>query len=84
MPYIFFAILPTPYWNQYWEHEDLYSNFPAQVYNLVLPQNLSAYNTRLFKKESEGKRCYEVRLASAVKKGEEIKTEYSKMNLIYR
>ncbi|XP_027032578.2 dipeptidyl peptidase 3 [Tachysurus fulvidraco] len=31
-------------------------------------KNLSAYNTRLFKKESEGKRCYEVRLASAVKK----------------
>ncbi|KAI4887872.1 hypothetical protein NFI96_015080, partial [Prochilodus magdalenae] len=32
-------------------------------------KNLSAYNTRLFKKESDGKRCYEVRLASAVKKG---------------
>ncbi|XP_062867238.1 dipeptidyl peptidase 3 [Trichomycterus rosablanca] len=31
-------------------------------------KNLSAYNTRLFKKESDGKRCYEVRLASAVKK----------------
>lgn len=31
-------------------------------------KNLSAYNTRLFKKESEGKRFYEVRLASAVKK----------------
>uniref|UniRef100_A0AAR2JCZ2 Dipeptidyl peptidase 3 n=1 Tax=Pygocentrus nattereri TaxID=42514 RepID=A0AAR2JCZ2_PYGNA len=31
-------------------------------------KNLSAYNTRLFKKESDGKRCYEVRLAAAVKK----------------
>ncbi|TSL04314.1 Dipeptidyl peptidase 3 [Bagarius yarrelli] len=31
-------------------------------------KKLSAYNTRLFRKESEGKRCYEVRLASAVKK----------------
>lgn len=31
-------------------------------------KNLSAYNTRLFKKECDGKRCYEVRLASAVKK----------------
>ncbi|KAM9451195.1 dipeptidyl peptidase 3 isoform 1-T3 [Clarias gariepinus] len=31
-------------------------------------KNLSAYNTRLFKKVSEGKRHYEVRLASAVKK----------------
>ncbi|KAF7697226.1 dipeptidyl peptidase 3 [Silurus meridionalis] len=31
-------------------------------------KNLSAYNTRLFKTESDGKRCYEVRLASAVKK----------------
>ncbi|XP_066502754.1 dipeptidyl peptidase 3 [Hoplias malabaricus] len=31
-------------------------------------KNLSAYNTRLFKTESEGKCCYEVRLASAVKK----------------
>lgn len=31
-------------------------------------KNLSAYNTRLFKKvEADGKRCYEVRLASAVK-----------------
>uniref|UniRef100_A0AAR2KSK0 Dipeptidyl peptidase 3 n=1 Tax=Pygocentrus nattereri TaxID=42514 RepID=A0AAR2KSK0_PYGNA len=28
-------------------------------------KNLSAYNTRLFKKESDGKRCYEVRLAAA-------------------
>uniref|UniRef100_A0AAR2M688 Dipeptidyl peptidase 3 n=1 Tax=Pygocentrus nattereri TaxID=42514 RepID=A0AAR2M688_PYGNA len=34
-------------------------------------KNLSAYNTRLFKKESDGKRCYEVRLAAAVKKGED-------------
>lgn len=49
------------------------ANFAPQVYNVLPPQNLSAYNTRLFKKESEGKRCYEVRLASAVKKGEEIK-----------
>uniref|UniRef100_A0A8C1AR22 Dipeptidyl peptidase 3 n=1 Tax=Cyprinus carpio carpio TaxID=630221 RepID=A0A8C1AR22_CYPCA len=32
-------------------------------------KNLSAYNTRLFKTEVDGKRCYEVRLASA-KKGE--------------
>ncbi|XP_057215981.1 dipeptidyl peptidase 3 [Triplophysa rosa] len=31
-------------------------------------KNLSAYNTRLFKTEVDGKRCYEVRLASAVKK----------------
>ncbi|XP_051960515.1 dipeptidyl peptidase 3-like [Xyrauchen texanus] len=31
-------------------------------------KNLSAYNTRLFKTELDGKRCYEVRLASAVKK----------------
>ncbi|XP_030638508.1 dipeptidyl peptidase 3 [Chanos chanos] len=31
-------------------------------------KNLSAYNTRLFKKDAEGKHCYEVRLASAVKK----------------
>lgn len=54
------------------------SYFPAQVCNIIPPQNLSAYNTRLFKKESDGKRCYEVRLASAVKKGEEIKKEYSK------
>lgn len=29
-------------------------------------KRLSAYNTRLFKKESGGKTCYEVRLASAV------------------
>uniref|UniRef100_A0A8C7W6P8 Dipeptidyl peptidase 3 n=1 Tax=Oncorhynchus mykiss TaxID=8022 RepID=A0A8C7W6P8_ONCMY len=33
-------------------------------------KNLSAYNTRLFKKKSEGKSCYEVRLASAVQEGE--------------
>uniref|UniRef100_A0A6Q2YUB3 Dipeptidyl peptidase 3 n=1 Tax=Esox lucius TaxID=8010 RepID=A0A6Q2YUB3_ESOLU len=33
-------------------------------------KNLSAYNTRLFKKKSEGKTCYEVRLASAVENGE--------------
>ncbi|CAL8265755.1 unnamed protein product [Merluccius merluccius] len=31
-------------------------------------KNLSAYNTRLFKKENGGKMCYEVRLASAVQK----------------
>ncbi|KAM3868612.1 dipeptidyl peptidase 3 [Diretmus argenteus] len=31
-------------------------------------QNLSAYNTRLFKRENGGKACYEVRLASAVQK----------------
>ncbi|XP_029557347.1 dipeptidyl peptidase 3-like [Salmo trutta] len=31
-------------------------------------KNLSAYNTRLFKKKSEGKASYEVRLASAVQK----------------
>ncbi|XP_056140774.1 dipeptidyl peptidase 3 isoform X2 [Lampris incognitus] len=31
-------------------------------------KNLSAYNTRLFKKENGGKACYEVRLASAVQK----------------
>ncbi|XP_051903615.1 dipeptidyl peptidase 3 [Hippocampus zosterae] len=31
-------------------------------------KKLSAYNTRLFKKENGGKTCYEVRLASAVKK----------------
>uniref|UniRef100_A0A4W4DY76 Dipeptidyl peptidase 3 n=1 Tax=Electrophorus electricus TaxID=8005 RepID=A0A4W4DY76_ELEEL len=37
-------------------------------------KKLSAYNTRLFKKESAGKHCYEVRLASAVKKGEERRT----------
>uniref|UniRef100_A0A8C2B3T7 Dipeptidyl peptidase 3 n=1 Tax=Cyprinus carpio TaxID=7962 RepID=A0A8C2B3T7_CYPCA len=30
-------------------------------------KNLSAYNTRLFKTEIDGKRCYEVRLASAEK-----------------
>uniref|UniRef100_A0A8C6TME1 Dipeptidyl peptidase 3 n=1 Tax=Neogobius melanostomus TaxID=47308 RepID=A0A8C6TME1_9GOBI len=30
-------------------------------------KKLSAYNTRLFKKENGGKTCYEVRLASAVK-----------------
>ncbi|KAK7925906.1 hypothetical protein WMY93_008216 [Mugilogobius chulae] len=30
-------------------------------------KKLSAYNTRLFKKEDGGKTCYEVRLASAVK-----------------
>jgi len=35
----------------------------------VRVQNLSAYNTRLFKKESGGKPCYEVRLASAEQKG---------------
>lgn len=33
-------------------------------------QKLSAYNTRLFKKENGAKTCYEVRLASAVKKGQ--------------
>ena len=33
-------------------------------------QKLSAYNTRLFKKEGGGKTCYEVRLASAVTTGE--------------
>uniref|UniRef100_A0A667YRT1 Dipeptidyl peptidase 3 n=1 Tax=Myripristis murdjan TaxID=586833 RepID=A0A667YRT1_9TELE len=33
-------------------------------------QNLSAYNTRLFKRENGGKACYEVRLASAVQKGQ--------------
>ncbi|CAG11740.1 unnamed protein product, partial [Tetraodon nigroviridis] len=31
-------------------------------------KKLSAYNTRLFKRESGGKACYEVRLASAVQK----------------
>ncbi|XP_034033982.1 dipeptidyl peptidase 3 isoform X1 [Thalassophryne amazonica] len=31
-------------------------------------QKLSAYNTRLFKSDSGGKACYEVRLASAVQK----------------
>ncbi|KAF3841052.1 hypothetical protein F7725_006914 [Dissostichus mawsoni] len=31
-------------------------------------KKLSAYNTRLFKREKEGKACYEVRLASAVQK----------------
>lgn len=31
-------------------------------------KKLSAYNTRLFKKEDGGKACYEVRLASAVQK----------------
>lgn len=39
-------------------------------YYAVIIKNLSAYNTRLFKTEVDGKRCYEVRLASAVKKGE--------------
>uniref|UniRef100_A0A8C1NY53 Dipeptidyl peptidase 3 n=1 Tax=Cyprinus carpio TaxID=7962 RepID=A0A8C1NY53_CYPCA len=34
-------------------------------------KNLSAYNTRLFKTEIDGKRCYEVRLASA-EKGDEV------------
>uniref|UniRef100_A0A3Q4GHS9 Dipeptidyl peptidase 3 n=1 Tax=Neolamprologus brichardi TaxID=32507 RepID=A0A3Q4GHS9_NEOBR len=33
-------------------------------------KKLSAYNTRLFKKEDGGKTCYEVRLASAVQKGQ--------------
>uniref|UniRef100_A0A3Q3BMH5 Dipeptidyl peptidase 3 n=1 Tax=Haplochromis burtoni TaxID=8153 RepID=A0A3Q3BMH5_HAPBU len=33
-------------------------------------KKLSAYNTRLFKKEDGGKACYEVRLASAVQKGQ--------------
>lgn len=32
-------------------------------------QKLSAYNTRLFKRDNGGKACYEVRLASAVQKG---------------
>uniref|UniRef100_A0AAQ4PP70 Dipeptidyl peptidase 3 n=1 Tax=Gasterosteus aculeatus aculeatus TaxID=481459 RepID=A0AAQ4PP70_GASAC len=33
-------------------------------------KKLSAYNTRLFKRDKEGKACYEVRLASAVQKGQ--------------
>uniref|UniRef100_A0A7N9ARS3 Dipeptidyl peptidase 3 n=1 Tax=Mastacembelus armatus TaxID=205130 RepID=A0A7N9ARS3_9TELE len=33
-------------------------------------KKLSAYNTRLFKKDSGEKACYEVRLASAVQKGQ--------------
>uniref|UniRef100_A0AAQ5Z7J4 Dipeptidyl peptidase 3 n=1 Tax=Amphiprion ocellaris TaxID=80972 RepID=A0AAQ5Z7J4_AMPOC len=33
-------------------------------------KKLSAYNTRLFKKDNGGKACYEVRLASAVQKGQ--------------
>lgn len=36
----------------------------------VYLQKLSAYNTRLFKRDKEGKACYEVRLASAVQKGQ--------------
>uniref|UniRef100_A0A4W6EZX7 Dipeptidyl peptidase 3 n=1 Tax=Lates calcarifer TaxID=8187 RepID=A0A4W6EZX7_LATCA len=32
-------------------------------------KKLSAYNTRLFKRDDGGKACYEVRLASAVQKG---------------
>uniref|UniRef100_A0A672G241 Dipeptidyl peptidase 3 n=1 Tax=Salarias fasciatus TaxID=181472 RepID=A0A672G241_SALFA len=33
-------------------------------------KKLSAYNTRLFKRDNGGKACYEVRLASAVQKGQ--------------
>uniref|UniRef100_A0AAQ5Y9X4 Dipeptidyl peptidase 3 n=1 Tax=Amphiprion ocellaris TaxID=80972 RepID=A0AAQ5Y9X4_AMPOC len=40
-------------------------------------KKLSAYNTRLFKKDNGGKACYEVRLASAVQKGQ----NYSKITL---
>lgn len=63
-----------------WEiwYESSYSYLPAQVCNVIPPQGLSAYNTRLFKKESEGKHCYEVRLASAVKRGEEVKKKKSR------
>uniref|UniRef100_A0A674MIS5 Dipeptidyl peptidase 3 n=1 Tax=Takifugu rubripes TaxID=31033 RepID=A0A674MIS5_TAKRU len=35
-------------------------------------KKLSAYNTRLFKRENGGKICYEVRLASAVQKGQKL------------
>lgn len=45
-------------------------------------QNLSAYNTRLFKKKSEGKASYEVRLASAVQKGERAFSFFLKAMLI--
>uniref|UniRef100_A0A673Y937 Dipeptidyl peptidase 3 n=1 Tax=Salmo trutta TaxID=8032 RepID=A0A673Y937_SALTR len=43
-------------------------------------KNLSAYNTRLFKKKSEGKASYEVRLASAVQKGESGETRCGRYN----
>uniref|UniRef100_A0A8C5DX93 Dipeptidyl peptidase 3 n=1 Tax=Gouania willdenowi TaxID=441366 RepID=A0A8C5DX93_GOUWI len=36
-------------------------------------KKLSAYNTRLFKRENGGKACYEVRLASAEQKGQNCK-----------
>uniref|UniRef100_A0A8C5E167 Dipeptidyl peptidase 3 n=1 Tax=Gouania willdenowi TaxID=441366 RepID=A0A8C5E167_GOUWI len=37
-------------------------------------KKLSAYNTRLFKRENGGKACYEVRLASAEQKGQNCST----------
>uniref|UniRef100_A0A3Q3WMX7 Dipeptidyl peptidase 3 n=1 Tax=Mola mola TaxID=94237 RepID=A0A3Q3WMX7_MOLML len=40
-------------------------------------KKLSAYNTRLFKKENGGKACYEVRLASAVQKGQNYSFAYA-------
>uniref|UniRef100_A0A669CSZ3 Dipeptidyl peptidase 3 n=1 Tax=Oreochromis niloticus TaxID=8128 RepID=A0A669CSZ3_ORENI len=48
-------------------------------------KKLSAYNTRLFKKEDGGKTCYEVRLASAVQKGQtavkKIMSEWQRKNV---
>uniref|UniRef100_A0A7N8WK68 Dipeptidyl peptidase 3 n=1 Tax=Mastacembelus armatus TaxID=205130 RepID=A0A7N8WK68_9TELE len=40
-------------------------------------KKLSAYNTRLFKKDSGEKACYEVRLASAVQKGQNCSETYA-------
>uniref|UniRef100_A0A3B4WVI5 Dipeptidyl peptidase 3 n=1 Tax=Seriola lalandi dorsalis TaxID=1841481 RepID=A0A3B4WVI5_SERLL len=40
-------------------------------------KKLSAYNTRLFKKDNGGKACYEVRLASAVQKGQNCSEAYA-------